>query len=122
MPVNPKDSANFLKEKRRLEEDRFDSLWQLATNDASRMVEHIATNYPVTHIYQWGSLLDQEKFRDYSDIDLAVVGLHDPQLFFSLLSELETMSVFPVDIVQLEKIESVYCDSILKNGKLVYER
>ena len=61
-------------------------------------------------IYQWGSLLRREPFSEISDIDLAVEGLDDSGSFFILLSEADEMS------------DLLHAESIVKKGKLIYER
>jgi len=67
-------------------------------------------------------LLRPEKFRDYSDIDIAVEGVILPEAYFQMLGKAQAMTDFPVDIVQLEKIEPEFSESIRKGGKVVYER
>ena len=74
------------------------------------------------HIYQWGSLLSPKQFREYSDIDIAVEGVLSSDLFFKILAEAERLTSFPVDIVQLEKIEPEFSAEIRASGRLVYER
>jgi hypothetical protein len=39
-----------------------------------------------------------------------------------LIGKAQAMTDFPVDIVQLEKIEPEFAESIRTDGKLVYER
>ncbi len=86
------------------------------------MVALIARNYNPRRIYQWGSLLRPGAFKPYSDIDIAIEGVTDAERFFGLLGEVQTLSRFPLDIVQLEKIAPEYADDIRRHGKIVYER
>jgi predicted nucleotidyltransferase len=92
-----------------------------ASLDASKIIERIIEIARPKRIYQWGSLLSPEQFREYSDIDIALEGVRDPELFFKVLKEAEALTQFPVDIVQLETIEPEYASDIRTRGKLVYE-
>ncbi|HAS84083.1 MAG TPA: hypothetical protein DCS43_15735 [Verrucomicrobia bacterium] len=97
-------------------------LQQQANEEANAMVALIARNYNPRRIYQWGSLLRPGAFKPYSDIDIAIEGVTDAERFFGLLGEVQTLSRFPLDIVQLEKIAPEYADDIRRHGKIVYER
>lgn len=112
----------FLKQKKRNEQVRFSELHKQAKADAHLIVQHIIDTYYPKRIVQWGSVVHPKYFRDYSDIDIAVEGLTDPESYFRLLQEVEDITSFPVDIVQLEKIEPEYKCLILKKGVVVYER
>jgi predicted nucleotidyltransferase len=102
------------KELRRLE------LFETAQSDCRRIVAMIIDKYQPMRLYQWGSLLDKKKFRDYSDIDIAVEGITEPQKVFAMLDEADRMTEFPVDIVTLESIHPLHADSIRNKGKLIY--
>ncbi|TVR66317.1 MAG: nucleotidyltransferase domain-containing protein [Spirochaetaceae bacterium] len=102
-------------------EDRLD-LHRRAEADARRIVELIRSRYEPHRIVQWGSLLDPESFREYSDIDIALEGITEAETFFRLLAEAEQLTSFDLDIVQLERIEPEYRDLILRKGKVLYER
>jgi len=39
-----------------------------------------------------------------------------------MIGEADEMTDFPLDIVQIEKIDPIFGDSIRKKGKLIYER
>jgi predicted nucleotidyltransferase len=89
--------------------------------DFESILKMIVERYNPLRVYQWGSLLRPEKFRDYSDIDIAVEGVISADAYFEMLGKAQAMTVFPVDIVQLEKIEPEFAESIRTEGKLVYE-
>ncbi len=93
-----------------------------AAADVARIVELICRRYKPSRIVQWGSVLDADRFRSYSDIDLAVEGVRDPARFFALLADAEEVSRFPLDIVQLEQMEPEYRELVLERGRVVYER
>jgi len=82
----------------------------------------IINKYEPQKIYQWGSLLNRKYFSKISDIDIAVVGNFTPREIFAMFGEADAMTEFPLYLVELDKIEPLYAESIRKNGKLVYEK
>jgi predicted nucleotidyltransferase len=93
-----------------------------AQTDFAAIVETIKNKYNPVRIWQWGSLLDERYFSDISDIDLAVEGICEPELFFALYGDAMTLTEFPLDIVQMEKIEPEFADIIRMKGRIIYER
>ena len=93
-----------------------------AAQDATAIVAMIRERYRPQRIYQWGSVLHPQRFREYSDIDIAVEGITDPESFFRLLGDAEALTSFPVDTVQLEHVEPAYRTLIQRHGAIVYER
>ena len=86
------------------------------------IVDMIAQSYHPTRVYQWGSVLRPERFRDYSDIDIAVEGVLDAETFFHMLGAAQAMTKFDLDLVQIEKIVPEYAEDIRTHGKIAYER
>ena len=78
--------------------------------------------YNPVKIYQWGSLLKADGFDMNSDIDIAVEGINSTENFFELYGEALSMTNFPIDIVEMEKIDPIHAESIKKHGKVVYEK
>ena len=93
-----------------------------AVHDARAIVDMIAATYHPLRIWQWGSLLDERRFREISDIDIAIEGITDAQTFFALYGDALQLSMFSLDIVQMEKIEPEFALAIRNKGKIVYER
>lgn len=93
-----------------------------AGQDFEAIVAKIITDVNPLRIYQWGSLLDRNKFTEISDIDLAVEGLNGPEDFFKALGIAMNGSSIPVDVVEIEKIPPAVADRIRNRGKMVYER
>lgn len=113
---------SFIEAKDAREQDALDTMFARARADASAIVETIAERYQPVRIVQWGSLLNRRNFRRHSDIDIAVEGILDAEAFFSMLADAEALTRFPIDLVQLEKIEPEFRREILEHGKVVYER
>jgi predicted nucleotidyltransferase len=97
-------------------------LHQRAEKDAGAIVAMIRERYRPHRIYQWGSVLHPQRFREYSDIDVAVEGITDAEAFFRLLGEAEALTSFPLDVVQIEYVEPAYRALIKERGVMVYER
>lgn len=102
--------------------DRDADVQALAIRDAAAIVSMIKDKFRPLRIYQWGSVIREGAFREYSDIDIAVEGVTDAGRFFALLGEAQAMTMFSLDIVQMEKIAREYADDIRRHGRLVYER
>jgi len=120
--VDPKDTRRFFEERahKRVEilASRFESAWK----DAHAIIRMIEKDYAPLRIWQWGSLLDQKHFSEISDIDIAVEGITDTEAFFELYGKAQTLTSFPLDLIDLTRIEPVHADSIRNHGRLVYER
>jgi len=65
--------------------------------------------------------LDFQAFDENSDIDIAIEGIIDAEKYFALLGDAMSLTRFPLDIVQLERIEPEFAEIILSKGKLIYE-
>ncbi|MCX7796482.1 MAG: nucleotidyltransferase domain-containing protein [bacterium] len=59
-------------------------------------------------------------FKESSDIDLVVQPISKERYFY-ILAEIDRMSEFDVDIIDLEDCPEMLRNSILKNGILLYE-
>jgi predicted nucleotidyltransferase len=106
-------------ERRRIE---LDARFERARADFQAILERIIDRHSPRRIYQWGSLLDRDRFTEISDIDVAVEGLDGPEAYFALLGDVMEMSEFPLDIVELEKIGAENARYIRATGRIAYER
>ena len=66
----------FLAEKERRRRLAVDERYARATRDARAIVSEIAAQVNPRRIYQWGSLLNRDRFSEISDLDIAVEGLN----------------------------------------------
>jgi predicted nucleotidyltransferase len=120
--VTPTDIRRFADERAASDREARRELHAEAQRDAEAIVEMIIRRFGPRRLVQWGSVLQGDQFREYSDIDIAIEGITDPETFFEILEAAESMTRFPVDIVQLEHVEPAYRELILEKGRLVYER
>jgi predicted nucleotidyltransferase len=121
-PVTPADIRRFADERAARDRGARRQLHAEAQRDAEAIVEMIIRRFEPRRLVQWGSVLQSDQFREYSDVDIAIEGVTDPETFFEILDAAESMTRFPVDIVQLEHVEPAYRDLILEKGRVVYER
>ena len=112
----------FLADKERRRRLAVDERYARATRDARAIVSEIVAQVNPRRIYQWGSLLDRERFTEISDLDIAVEGLNGPAEFFRILGIAMTGTALPVDIVELEKVPADVAERIRRRGMLVHER
>lgn len=94
----------------------------IAQADAKAIIEMIAEKYRPHRIWQWGSLIQTRHFSEISDIDIGLEGLSDPCTIFAVLKDAETMTDFPLDIVELDRMEPEFADIIRMKGRIIYER
>jgi predicted nucleotidyltransferase len=120
--VDPSCTRRFFDEKALRRARSLDERFEAAREDARRIVSMLERDYSPRRIYQWGSLLDRARFSEISDIDLAVEGIAGTERYFELYGKALAMTSFPLDLVELERIEPIHADSIRKGGKLLYER
>lgn len=99
-----------------------EALFEKATADCARIIDMIKHRFNPMRIYQWGSLLHKDRFADYSDIDIALEGMESIREVVELERRAEELTDFPLDIVEMEKIEPAHANSIRTHGKLIYER
>ena len=109
-----KKRANILREKHQ----RFEKAW----HDFDNIVALLIKRYDLKEIYQWGSLLDRKYFSEISDIDIAVEGVKSAEQYFQMIGEAMELTDFPLDLVDIEKVDPIYAESIRKRGRLIYER
>jgi len=120
--VSPVASRRFLERKERHRENRNRNAWERACGEAGEIVEMIRERYAPRRIWQWGSLLNPSSFDSTSDIDIAVEGVTDAETYYRLLGEALELASFPLDIVQMEKIEPEFRELIRLKGTVVYEQ
>ena len=120
-PVSIKKAREFLARKKKREATEAGELFSQARRDFEAIKKMIIDHYRPRRIYQWGSLLDQSKFKKYSDIDIAVEGVDDPERFFRMFGDAERLTDFPLDLLDINKVSPEFADIIKSRGVLVYE-
>lgn len=122
MDVTLDQMRTFVAEKHRRRDQHLADLHARAAQQARQILELLIAGGNPTRIVQWGSVLHPHLFREYSDIDFAVQGLPDAQSLAELQDRAQRIADFPVDIVNLDRIEPEFRAVILAKGRIVYER
>jgi len=122
MAFNVRKARENLQRRRKERQADLHALFIRAGKDAKRIVAMLIEKYHPHRIYQWGSLLNPLRFREWSDIDIAVEGLDGPLDGLHAIDDACLLTKFPVDIVELERIHPEHAQTIRAEGKLVYER
>ena len=91
-----------------------------ARKDFEKIVSRVITEGNPKEIWQWGSVLRGD-FWDYSDIDIAVTGL-GYRKFIQLAELCQSITKFPLHMVDLDQLDSVHYQEIKSFGKRIYER
>ena len=120
--IDIKAARKFQQDKLKKQQEELDKKFQQASQDFNAICEMIIRDFQPESIYQWGSLLERNKFSAISDIDIAVSGIQDARKYFQLLKKAEELTDFPVDIIQLEKIHPLHKEMILKKGIEIYRK
>lgn len=110
------------RERRRYRRVCLDDLTKRAERDAQRILQMLIATYRPRRIYRWGSLTQTGQFREWSDIDIALEGLDDPLAGLRAADDAARMTSFPVDLVELDRIDPRHAAMIREEGELVYER
>lgn len=121
-PFDIEEARENLKKRREKASQEREQLFLKAGADCAAIIAMIRRQFNPKRIYQWGSLLHKEMFADYSDIDIALEGMESIEDVMELERVAESMTGFPLDIVEIEKIAAAHADSIRSRGRLVYER
>jgi predicted nucleotidyltransferase len=93
-----------------------------ACRDFSAIVKVLIEKYHPVGIFQWGSLLDEKLFWEHSDIDIGIEGIRSALEHAAMQADAEQRTDFPVDLVNMDRIEPLYADEIRKKGRKVYGR
>lgn len=115
-------ARHYLEQRDKTRQKHLHGQFLKAKEDAKRIVRMLAEQYPLVRIYQWGSLLDESRFSEVSDIDIAIEGDVSVEDFFRLYGEAAEITDFHLDLIQLDKIDPLHAKSIRTKGKVIYER
>ena len=120
-PFDIQAARRHLAERERLRQEKLDERFARACQDVDAIIAMAVRVYDPERIYQWGSLLDRDRFTEASDIDLAVEGMGPVERFFNLVRDAEALTRFPLDLVEMERVDPLHARSIREKGRLVHE-
>jgi len=87
--------------------------------ECAKLLKH---EYGAEKVYLIGSLADEERYTEYSDIDLAVVGL-SPSLYFKALAVLmrRYFSLTKIDLIPFEDCSKEFQKKIIDYGEVLID-
>lgn len=97
-----------------------EALRKEAYQEAKRCAEILRQEYGAKRVFLFGSVLDEDRFSERSDIDLAVEGLEGSS-FFGAVGKLLQESKFNIGMVPWEDCQESFKRKILTRGELLYE-
>jgi len=121
MSVSPATASDFLHHRNDQRRQEWSTLEKKAKLDAANIVRHLVDTWHPRRIWQWGSLIRAGEFREWSDIDIALEGLTGPLDGLKAAEEAASMTSFPVDLVELDRIDPRHARTIREEGVLVYD-
>lgn len=92
-----------------------------ALNVARRLKDILVKEFKVDKVILFGSILQEDRFNRYSDIDLAVAGLAK-RYFFRAFARLMMESEFEVDLKPVEDLERGMIGKSIMKGEVLYEK
>jgi uncharacterized protein len=91
-----------------------------AMKTAAKMKDILVKEFSVSKVILFGSILEEGKFKEDSDIDLAVEGL-SKSTYFEALARLIMRSPFAIDLKPLEDVSALLKKRIMR-GRILYEK
>ena len=121
MAVDSAAAARWVVRRHAERRERLRRRLQTAQRDAARIISTIAEEYRPRRIYQWGSLVHTERFREISDIDIAIEGMTcDERTLARIRALAESMSDLHVDLVVMERLERGRAELIRRFGRVAW--
>ena len=122
MAVDSAAAARWIVSRHAKRRERLRRRLQTAQRDAAWIISSIAEEYRPRRIYQWGSLVHTERFREISDIDIAIEGMScDEQVLASIRSRADSMTDLHVDLVVMERLERGRANLIRRFGRVAWQ-
>lgn len=107
---------------------RFESIRQTkarlarqAREEAKAIGRLLGDRFGVETVYLIGSALDDERFDEGSDLDIAVEGL-EARRYWSAVAAIEEMTRFPFDLIDLETAGKSMVERVRNEGLVLYDR
>lgn len=96
-----------------------DDLLQRGWHTAHRIAEMLYEKFGATKVAVFGSLVENDAFSQWSDIDIVVWGLPTENYFKALSAATNISSLFKVDIIDFEKSKGLFKERLQKQHILI---
>jgi len=117
-PLEP--YLNYWRRRRELARRRQQRCLAMAWLDLEKITQVLVSQFGAQRVIVFGSLV-LGRFREDSDIDVAVAGVPASD-FFPALAAVQRLTAFPVDLKPWEDLEPYFQQKIIKTGEVLYER
>lgn len=89
-----------------------------ARAEAIRAAEVLVRDFGARRVYLFGSLLQEGRFHERSDVDLAVEGIA-PERFFKTWAAVGADVRVPIELVDIDEVGETMRELILEHGELL---
>lgn len=97
------------------------SLARQAREEAKAIGRLLGDTFGAETVYLIGSALDDERFDEGCDLDIAVEGL-EARRYWSAVAAIEEMTRFPFDLIDLETAGKSIVERVRNQGLVLYDR
>jgi predicted nucleotidyltransferase len=116
--VEVAEYRKFWRERAAREAARQRELASQARAEAIRVAEVLVRDFGATRVYLFGSLLQEGRFHERSDVDLAVEGIA-PERFFKTWAAVGADVRVPIELVDIDEVGETMRELILEHGELL---
>ncbi|MEW6067753.1 MAG: nucleotidyltransferase domain-containing protein [Nitrospirota bacterium] len=117
------DYVNAWKARLAADKEKRLKLFQTAREAAEKAANVLVEEFGAEQVYLIGSLISEDDFTEYSDVDIAVSGLKSEKYFraLSLIWELFPKGV-EVDLIPMEDADEHLRSKIFTEGIILYDK
>lgn len=106
----------FYKEQEKKKKEKLQQRYYQAWSIARKAAKILHQEYKAQKVVVFGSLRNNEHFREWSDIDIAVWGIK-PELYYKAVARIISLSpIFKIDVVDPEDCQESLKEIIEKEG------
>jgi len=116
--VEVAEYRKFWRERAAREAARRRELASQARAEAMRVAEVLVRDFGARRVYLFGSLLQEGRFHERSDVDLAVEGIA-PERFFKTWAAVGADVHVPIELVDIDEVGEAMRELILEHGELL---
>ena len=119
MTENKEKSYPYLFKKSEKEKKKLKKKHQKAREEAEKAASILKEEFKVEKVWLFGSILQEEKFHERSDIDLAASGI-PPEMFYKALGKImRKVEGFQVDLVDMDDARESLRKRIKREGEVI---
>ncbi len=106
----------FYKEQEKKKKEKLQQRYSQAWSIARKAAKILYQEYKAQKVVVFGSLRNIELFSEWSDVDIAVLGIK-PELYYKAVASVISLSpIFKIDVVDLDDCQESLKKAIIKEG------